>query len=110
MYDIIPGDPFHAPGEGNGYVVTLAGVRIYFAGVTECTPEMRAVRDVDIAFVPMNLPNGRMPPAVAAECVRAIGPRVVYPYHYRELPIDAFVEALRGSPIEVRLHDWYPRS
>jgi L-ascorbate metabolism protein UlaG (beta-lactamase superfamily) len=110
MYDIIPGEPFHAAGEGNGYVVTLGGVRIYFAGVTECTPEMRAVRDIDIAFVPMNLPNGRMPPAVAAECVRAIGPRVVYPYHYRELPIDAFVEALRGSPIEVRLHDWYPRS
>jgi L-ascorbate metabolism protein UlaG (beta-lactamase superfamily) len=110
MYDIMPGDPFHAPGEGNGYVVTLGGVRIYFAGVTECTPEMRAVRDIDIAFVPMNLPHGRMPPEVAAECVRAIGPRVVYPYHYRELPIDAFVEALRGSPIEVRLHDWYPRS
>jgi len=108
MYDLIPGEPFHAKGEGNGYVVTLGGVRIYLAGVTECTPEMQAVRDVDVAFVPMNLPNGRMPPLVAADCVRTIGPRVVYPYHYREMPIDDFVDALRGSVIDVRVRNWYP--
>ena len=108
MYDLIPGDPFHAKGEGNGYIVTLAGIRVYLAGVTECTPEMQAIRDIDVAFVPMNLPHGRMPPAVAADCVRRIGPRVVYPYHYREMPIDEFVDALRGSAIEVRVRDWYP--
>ncbi len=51
MYDLIPGEPFHAKGEGNGYVVTLGGVRIYLAGVTECTPEMQAIRDVDVARV-----------------------------------------------------------
>ena len=76
--------------------------------VTECTPEMLSVQDVDILFVPMNLPNGRMPPDAAAECTRLLSPRVVYPYHYREQPIDAFVDALGGGPIEVRLHDWYP--
>lgn len=108
MYDIIPGEPFHAKGEGNGYVVTLGGIRVYLAGVTECTPEMQAIRDIDVAFVPMNLPHGRMPPVVAAECVRTIAPRVVYPYHYREMPIDAFVDALRGSSVEVRVRDWYP--
>jgi L-ascorbate metabolism protein UlaG (beta-lactamase superfamily) len=108
MYDIIPGEPFHAKGEGNGYIVTIGGIRVYLAGVTECTPEMRAIRNVDVAFVPMNLPHGRMPPAVAADCVRTIGPRVVYPYHYREMPIDELVEALRGGPIEVRVGDWYP--
>jgi L-ascorbate metabolism protein UlaG (beta-lactamase superfamily) len=108
MYDLIPGAPFHAKGEGNGYVVTLGGVRVYFSGVTECTPEMQAVRDIDILFVPMNLPNGRMAPVAAAECTRRLAPDVVYPYHYREQPIDAFVEALRGGPVEVRLHDWYP--
>lgn len=108
MYDLTPGDPFHAPGEGNGYILTLGGVRIYFAGVTECTPEMQAVEDIDIAFVPMNLPNGRMTPAAAAECVTTFRPRVVYPYHYRDMSIDEFVEALRGEPIEIRLHDWYP--
>ena len=108
MYDLIPGQPFHARGEGNGYIVTLGGVRIYFAGVTECTPEMQAVQDVQVAFVPMNLPNGRMPPTAAAECVKTLSPDVVYPYHYRELPIDEFVDALRGEPIEVRVRDWYP--
>ena len=109
MYDILPGQPFHAKGEGNGYVITLGGKRIYVSGVTECTPEMRSLEDIDIAFVPMNLPNGRMVPLVAAECVKMIRPAVVYPYHYRELPIDEFVEALRGEPdIEVRVFDWYP--
>lgn len=109
MYDLIPGDPFHAKGEGNGYILTLGGTRVYLAGVTQCTPEMREIRDIDVAFIPMNLPNGRMPPSEAAECVKLIRPRVVYPYHYREQPIDAFVEALAGeADIEVRVHDWYP--
>jgi L-ascorbate metabolism protein UlaG (beta-lactamase superfamily) len=109
MYDIIPGDPFHAKGEGNGYILTLGDVRVYVAGVTECVPEIRPIRDIDIMFVPMNLPHGRMTTLDAAECVKLIRPRVVYPYHYREMPIDAFVEALRGEAgIEVRVHDWYP--
>lgn len=110
MYDLIPGEPFHARGEGNGYILTLGSTRIYLAGVTECVPEMREITDIDIAFIPMNLPHGRMPPEAAAECVKMIRPSVVYPYHYREQPVDAFVEALEGEPIEVRLHDWYPAS
>lgn len=109
MYDILPGEPFHARGEGNGYILTLGSHRVYLAGVTECTQEMREIRDIDVAFIPMNLPHGRMTPAAAAECVQLIRPRVVYPYHYREQPIDAFVEALERDPdIEVRVHDWYP--
>jgi L-ascorbate metabolism protein UlaG (beta-lactamase superfamily) len=109
MYDVIPGDPFHAKGEGNGYILTLGDTRVYVAGVTECVPEIRPILDIDIMFVPMNLPHGRMTTLDAAECVKTIRPRVVYPYHYREMPIDAFVEALRGeADIEVRVHDWYP--
>jgi hypothetical protein len=109
MYDIIPGEPFHARGEGNGYILTLGDTRLYLAGVTECVPEIQQIRDIDIAFMPMNLPHGRMPPLAAADCVKTIRPSVVYPYHYRELPIDEFVEALSGeSDIEVRVHDWYP--
>ena len=109
MYDILPGDPFHAKGEGNGYVITFGGRRIYFSGVTECVPEIQTLEDIDIAFMPLNLPNGRMVPLAAAECVKIIRPAVVYPYHYRERPIDEFVEALRGeSDIEVRVRDWYP--
>ena len=109
MYDILPGNPFHAKGEGNGYVISFGGRRIYFSGVTECVPEIQSLEDIDIAFMPLNLPNGRMVPLAAADCVKIIRPAVVYPYHYRERPIDEFVEALRGEPdIEVRVHDWYP--
>ena len=109
MYDILPGEPFHAKGEGNGYILTLGDTRVYIMAVTECVPEIQGIRDIDIAFVPMNLPNGRMTPLDAANCVKMIRPRVVYPYHYREMPIDAFVAALRGEAgIEVRIHDWYP--
>jgi L-ascorbate metabolism protein UlaG (beta-lactamase superfamily) len=97
MYDIIPGDPFHARGEGNGYVITFGGKRIYLSGVTECVPEIQTLENIDIAFMPMNLPNGRMVPLAAD------------PYHYRERPIDEFVGALSGEPdIEVRVRDWYP--
>jgi L-ascorbate metabolism protein UlaG (beta-lactamase superfamily) len=109
MYDLLPGEPFHAKGEGNGYILTLGDTRIYLAGVTECVPEMEEIRDIDIAFIPLNLPHGRMPPLAAAECVKLIRPGVVYPYHYREQPIEEFVQALEGeSDIQVRVHDWYP--
>ena len=109
MYDLLPGDPFHARGEGNGYILTLGSTRIYLSGVTECVPEIQTMSDIDIAFIPLNLPNGRMEPLVAADCVKIIRPVVVYPYHYREQPIDEFVEALSLEPdIEVRVHDWYP--
>ena len=76
MYDLIPGEPVHPKGRGNGYLLTLGGRRVYVAGVTECVPEVRALRDIEVVFVPMNLPQGRMTPAAAAECVRDIDPAV----------------------------------
>ena len=57
MYDLIPGDPFHPRGEGNGYILTLGSTRIYLSGVTECVPEIQTMSDIDIAFMPLNLPN-----------------------------------------------------
>ncbi len=109
MYDLLPGEPFHARGEGNGYILTLGGTRVYLSGVTECVPEIQTIEDIDIAFMPLNLPHGRMVPLAAAECVKIIRPAVLYPYHYREQPIDVFLEALANEPdIEVRVHDWYP--
>jgi L-ascorbate metabolism protein UlaG (beta-lactamase superfamily) len=109
MYDLLPGDPFHAQGEGNGYVLTLGDTRVYLSGVTECVPEIQTIRDIDIAFLPLNLPHGRMEPLTAAECVKIIRPAVLYPYHYRAMPIDAFLDALSGEDdIEIRVHDWYP--
>jgi L-ascorbate metabolism protein UlaG (beta-lactamase superfamily) len=129
-YDLTPGEPVHPKGEANGYVVTFGGRRILFAGVTECVPELRAVKDVDIAFMPMNIPPRRMSPAATAECVKALKPKVVYVYHYDQgtparltksnppanwLPegttvaqtLQAFKDALKGVPVDVRLPDWY---
>ncbi len=102
-----PGRFFHDKGRGNGYVLTYGGKRFYFAGDTEGTPEMRALRAINVAFVPMNLPY-TMTPEEAADAVRAFHPRVVYPYHYRESDLKVFERALAGSGIEVRIRNWYP--
>jgi L-ascorbate metabolism protein UlaG (beta-lactamase superfamily) len=130
-YDIKPGAPAHPRGEANGYVLTIGGKRLLLAGVTECVPEIRALPRIDIAFMPMNIPVGRMTPAAAAECTRALRPKVVYLYHYDQdyasrvanpsaaqagLPggitiaqsLDAFRAALNGSGIDVRSGNWYP--
>ncbi len=130
-YDIIPGAPEHPKGEANGYVVTLGGKRLYFAGVTECVDEVKALRNIDVVFMPLNIPRGRMTPAAAAECTLLLSPEVVYSYHYdqdyarravtpdyagSELPggitidesLDLFEAALEGSGIEYRRGYWYP--
>ena len=108
-YDLIPGEPFHPKGRGNGYVIAFGGKRIYFSGVTECVPEVQALRGIDIAFVSMNLPHERMTMTAAAACVAGFGPKVVYPYHYRNAKLEEFKAALAGKPIEVRFAEWYPR-
>jgi L-ascorbate metabolism protein UlaG (beta-lactamase superfamily) len=100
------GQLFHDKGRGNGYVVTLGGKRIYIAGDTEGIPEMRALRNIDVAFVPMNLPY-TMTPAEAADAVKAFAPKIVYPYHSRGQDTAAFAELLKGTGIDVRLRDWY---
>jgi L-ascorbate metabolism protein UlaG (beta-lactamase superfamily) len=107
------GKLFHDKGRGNGYVLTLGGKRIYFAGDTECVPEIKALTNIDVAFVPMNLPY-TMTPQEAADCVKAFKPKVVYPYHYRgmgatpEQNQQAFVAAMKGTAgIEVRTPNFY---
>lgn len=102
------GTIFHEKGRGNGYVVTYGGKRFYFSGDTEGTPEMRALRNIDVAFICMNLPY-TMTPEAAADAVRAFHPAVVYPYHYRGSDTNAFAKALTGSGIEVRQRDWYAK-
>jgi L-ascorbate metabolism protein UlaG (beta-lactamase superfamily) len=101
------GKLFHTKGRGNGYVVTVGGKRLYFAGDTECTPEMKALKNIDVAFIPMNLPY-TMPPSEAAECVAAFAPKIVYPYHYRGSKVEEFTAALAGKGVEVRALNWYP--
>ena len=100
------GQLYHEKGRGNGYVITYGGLRIYIAGDTENIPEMRALKNIDVAFVPMNLPF-TMTPEEAAEAVKAFHPKVVYPYHYRGSDLKVFQKALEGTGIEVRLRDWY---
>jgi len=100
------GKLFHDKGRGNGYVVTYGGKRFYFAGDTEGVPEMRALKNIDVAFIPMNLPY-TMPPDEAADAVKAFHPKAVYPYHYRGSDLSVFEKALAGTGIEVRLAKWY---
>jgi len=107
-YDLIPGDPFHPKGRGNGYVITVGGKRIYFSGVTECVPEVQALKNIEVAFICFNSPRGRMTPVAAASCVAGFKPKMVYPYHYREGKVQEFKAALKDEPIEVRTADWYP--
>lgn len=125
-YDFTPGDPFHPKGEANGYIVTIGGKRIYIVGVTECVPEIRAARNIDVAFFPMNLPLGRMEPDAAIACLAAMKPKVVYPYHYdqewvrpvpaggkRPQPTTRGLQELRTAltrhNIDVRFGNWYPQ-
>jgi L-ascorbate metabolism protein UlaG (beta-lactamase superfamily) len=102
------GKLFHDKGRGNGYVLTMGGKRIYIAGDTEGIPEMRALKNIDVAFIPMNLPY-TMPPDEAADAVKAFKPKIVYPYHYRGSDLKVFEDALKGSGVEVRVRDWYAK-
>src|ERR1700679_2720080 len=102
------GKLFHDKGRGNGYVLTYGGKRFYFSGDTENIPEMRALKNIDVAFVCMNLPY-TMTPDEAAEAVKAFHPKIAIPYHYRGSDITVFAKDLEGSGIEVRLLDWYPK-
>jgi L-ascorbate metabolism protein UlaG (beta-lactamase superfamily) len=124
-------NPFHPKGEGNGYVLTLGDKRLFLAGVTECVPEIQALKDIDIAFLPVNLPVGRMTPAKAADCAKALRPKIVYPYHFdnararllekskaiateeesaaNQSGVQEFKRLLAAQGIDVRIGDFYPR-
>ncbi len=100
------GQVYHAKGRGNGYIIAWGGFRLYIAGDTEVTPEMRALKNIGAALICMNLPY-TMPPEEAAEGVKAFRPRIAIPYHYRGSDLQAFAKALEGSGVEVKLLDWY---
>jgi L-ascorbate metabolism protein UlaG (beta-lactamase superfamily) len=98
-----PGKPFHHKGIGNGYILTFGDTRVYFSGDTECTVEMKAMRDITVAFIAMNPPR-TMPTAEAAACVQAFRPKIAYAYHYRGQNTQEFADALKNTPgVEVRL-------
>ena len=97
-----PGQPFHPKGAGVGYIITFGGKRIYVAGDTENTPEMKALKNIDVAFLPMNLPY-TMTPEMVADAAKAFHPKILYPYHYGDTNTDAIVKLLKDSGIEVRI-------
>lgn len=113
MYNL-PESPtaFHTKGRGNGYVLLLDGKRVYISGDTGDIPEMRSLKNIDVAFVCMNLPY-TMDINHAADAVLAFKPRVIYPYHYRgqngKSDIAAFKKMVqdKDQSIDVRLRDWY---
>jgi L-ascorbate metabolism protein UlaG (beta-lactamase superfamily) len=99
------GEAFHPKGEGNGYVLTFGDTRVYIAGDTENTPEMKALENIDVAFLPMNLPY-TMIPEMVADAVKAFQPRILYPYHYGETDVSQLVELLKDEQdIEVRIRN-----
>lgn len=118
MYNLPgPSENFHIKGRGNGYVIEKDGQRVYISGDTAGIPEMRALPNIDIAFVAMNLPY-TMNPEEAASAVLDFKPKTVYPYHYRQNPTKDFADVAKfkelvntqNSDIEVIQLDWYPQS
>ena len=97
------GEPFHVKGVGNGYVLTFGDIRVYVAGDTENTTEMKALQRIDCAFLPMNLPY-TMTPEMVADAAKAFKPRILYPYHYGDTDASKLVELLKNDKdIEVRI-------
>ena len=97
------GVPYHPKGNGNGYVITFGDKKIYVAGDTENIPEMKQLRDIDYAFLPMNLPY-TMTPEMVADAAKAFKPGVLYPYHYGKTDPTKLLELMKDTPeVEIRI-------
>ena len=111
MYNLSPprdGQIYHDKGRGNGYILTYGGKRFYFSGDTEGIPEMKALRNIDVAFVCMNLPFTMTPGSRAKRCARSIRRWFTRTTTAARTPM-RFAKALEGTGIEVRLRDWYAK-
>jgi L-ascorbate metabolism protein UlaG (beta-lactamase superfamily) len=91
-----PGVPYHKKGDGNGYLIAFGDTHVYVAGDTENTPEMKALNDIEIAFLPMNLPY-TMTPEMVADAVKAFKPQILYPYHYGETDTSILLDLLKDA-------------
>lgn len=98
-----PGVPYHGKGVGNGYIFACGGKRIYIAGDTENILEMKDLEDINIAFLPMNLPY-TMTPEMVADAAKALRPGILYPYHYGQTNVQELIDLLKDEKnIEVRI-------
>lgn len=93
----------HPKGQDNGYVLQIGNKRIYVAGDTENIPELKNLKNIDIAFFPINRPTMTIEQAVdAAKIVR---PKILYPYHYGDTDVTKLASKLAGEPIDIRIRD-----
>ena len=99
------GEPYHLKGVGNGYVLTFGDLRVYVAGDTENIPEMKKLRNIDIAFLPMNLPY-TMTPEMVADAAMAFRPKILYPYHFGGTDTSRIEDLMAEAPnTEVRIRE-----
>ncbi len=99
------GHPYHPKGVGNGYIITFGGKIVYVAGDTENTPEMKALKKIDIAFLPMNVPY-TMTPEMVTDAAKAFKPKILYPYHFGNTMTDDLLKLMEGvEGVEVRIRD-----
>ena len=99
------GVPYHPKGVGNGYVITFGDKRVYVAGDSENTPEMKGLKGIDIAFLPMNLPY-TMTPEMVADAVRGFKPEILYPYHFGDTDTSKIVDLLKDEDeTDVRIRE-----
>jgi len=97
------GNPYHMKGEGNGYVISFDGFNVYVAGDTENTKEMKALENIDIAFLPMNLPY-TMTPEMVVDAAKAFKPKILYPYHYGSTDTNILLDLMKDEmEVEVRI-------
>ena len=92
---------FHPKGRDNGFVLAIDGLRIYVAGDTEEIPEMAGLKDIDVAFLPVNQPY-TMTPAQCIRAARMINPKVLIPYHFGQTDLSHIPEALPGIDVRIR--------
>lgn len=99
-----PGKPYHPKGVGNGYIITFGDTRVYLAGDTENIPEMKGLKDIAIAFLPMNLPY-TMTPEMVTDAAKSFGPKILYPYHTGDTDMSKIVNLMKnvkGTELRIR--------
>ena len=105
-YNITEGrTQFHPKGRDNGFIITLDGLRIYVAGDTEDIPEMKNIKDIDIAFLPCNQPY-TMTTEQLVKAAKTVKPKVLFPYHYGQTDVSKIPSQLKDSGIDVRIRHY----
>jgi len=97
------GNPYHPKGDGNGYILSFGDKKVYVAGDTENIPEMKTFKNIDIAFLPMNIPY-TMTPEMVVDAVNMFNPKILYPYHYGSTDVNELIALLKDKKdCEIRI-------